>query len=429
MVERYSRKIVRDIWTEEEKFKAWLEVEILALEGYAKYNKNIKASDIQKIRANAKIDVKRIEEIEKDTKHDVIAFTRSLSEFMGPEKKWVHYGLTSTDVVDTAQSIRLKKVNKILLDDLIQLRDVLKKMAVEHIDTFQIGRTHGIHAEITTFGYTLALWYDEVNRNIERFKIASSELELIKISGAVGNYANIPLGVQDYMAQKLKMKSSPISTQVLQRDLHAHYLNTIALIGSSLEKFAVNIRHMQRTEVNEVRESFSKKQKGSSAMPHKKNPIGSENISGLSRILRGFALASYENIPLWHERDISHSSAERVMLPDATILLDYMLNRFTNILRTLDINKKQMLENINLTHGVIFSQKVMLYLIETKKMSRENAYDLVQPLAKTAFEERKSFEKILLDNKVLTQSEIDNIFKLSNYTKNISKVFKRLNLI
>ena len=429
MVERYSRKILKNIWTEEEKFKTWLEVEILALEGYAKYNKNIKISDIKKIKSKAKINVKRIEEIEKDTKHDVIAFTRSLSEFLGPEKKWIHYGLTSTDIVDTAQSIRLKKVNKILLNDLIILRNVLKKLAIKHIDTFQIGRTHGIHAEITTFGYTLALWYDEINRNIERFKIAANELEIIKISGAVGNYANIPLGVQEYIAKKLKMKSSPISTQVIQRDLHAYYLNIIALIGTSLEKFVVNIRHMQRTEVNEVRESFSKKQKGSSAMPHKKNPIGSENISGLSRILRGFALASYENIPLWHERDISHSSAERIMLPDATILLDYMLNRFTNILKTLDINKKQMLENINLTYGVIFSQKVMLYLIENKKMSRENAYDLVQPLAKRAFEKRKSFGKILLDNNVLTQQEVNKIFKLSNYTKNIYKVFKRLKLI
>lgn len=429
MIKRYSRKILQDIWTEEEKYKAWLDIEILALEGYAQYNKNITKNDINNIKNKCKININRIEEIEKETKHDVIAFTRSLSEMLGPEKKWIHYGLTSTDVVDTAQSIRLKKVNKILLDDLDALALVLKQLAIKHVDTFQIGRTHGIHAEITTFGYTLALWYDEINRNIKRFKQTSREIELIKISGAVGNYANIPLGVQEYIAKKLDMKSSLISTQVIQRDIHADYLNSIALIGSTLEKFAVNIRHMQRTEVNEVREAFSKNQKGSSAMPHKKNPIGSENISGLSRVLRGYALAANENIPLWHERDISHSSVERIILPDATILLDYMLNRFTNIVKTLDVNEKQMFENINITNGVIFSQKVMLYLIENKNMSREQAYDLVQPIAKYAFENKQSFKEILINKNVLSTKETELIFKLSNYTKNIKKVFKRLKLM
>ena len=429
MIKRYSREILQNIWTEKSKFEAWLEIEILALEGYSKYNKDITADDISKIRKNAKIDIERIYEIEAKTKHDVLAFTRSLSENLGPEKKWIHYGLTSTDVVDSAQSIRVRKANLIILDDLNNLLRLLKKLAIENIDTYQIGRTHGIHAEVTTFGYTFALWYDEINRNIKRFKDAAKEIEVIKISGAVGNYANIPLGVQEYIAKKLNMNQSLISTQVIQRDIHANYFNAISLIGSSLDKFATNIRHLQRTEVNEVQEGFSKGQKGSSAMPHKKNPIGSENISGLSRVLKGYALAASNNIALWHERDISHSSVERIIMPDATILIDYMLNRFTNILKNLNINKDKMLENIDLTYGAIFSQKVMLYLINKNNISREEVYDKIQILAKKSIANKIPFKDLLLEEKLLTSTEIDRIFNLSNYSKNILKVFKNLKIL
>ena len=429
MIKRYSREVLENIWTEKSKFEAWLEIEILALEGYAKYNKDITQNDISNIKKNAKINVKRIYEIEAKTKHDVLAFTRSLSETLGPEKKWVHYGLTSTDVVDSAQSIRIRKANLIILDDLNKLSELLKKLAIENIDTYQIGRTHGIHAEVTTFGYTFALWYDEIQRNIKRFKNATKEIEIIKISGAVGNYANIPLGVQEYIAKKLNMNQSIISTQVIQRDIHANYFNVISLIGSSLDKFATNIRHLQRTEVNEVQEGFSKDQKGSSAMPHKKNPIGSENISGLSRVLKGYALAASNNVALWHERDISHSSVERIIMPDATILIDYMLNRFTNILKNLNINKKKMLENIDLTYGAIFSQKVMLFLINKNNISREEVYDKIQILAKKSIADKIPFRDLLLKEKLLTSSEINQIFNLSNYSKNILKVFKNLKIL
>ena len=315
------------------------------------------------------------------------------------------------------------------MDDLNKLLKLLKKLAIENIDTYQIGRTHGIHAEVTTFGYTFALWYDEIQRNIKRFKDATKEIEVIKISGAVGNYANIPLGVQEYIAKKLKMNQSLISTQVIQRDIHANYFNVIALIGSSLDKFATNIRHLQRTEVNEVQEGFSKDQKGSSAMPHKKNPIGSENISGLSRVLKGYALAASNNVALWHERDISHSSVERIIMPDATILIDYMLDRFTNILKNLKINKDRMLKNINLTYGVIFSQKVMLFLINKNNISREEVYDKIQLLAKKSIANKIPFKDLLLKEKLLTSAEIGQIFNLSNYSKNILKVFKNLKIL
>lgn len=428
MLERYSTKELREIWTEKNKYESWLLVEIYAAEAYSKINKNITKKDIDALWKNAKIDVKRIKEIEKETKHDVIAFTRQVSETLGKEKRWIHYGLTSTDVVDSAQSYRIKKANQVILKDLIELNKVIQKMAIKHKLTFQIGRTHGVHAEITTFGYKLALWWDEMNRNIERFKKASQNIEVVKISGAVGNYANIPLSIQEYIAKKMKLGSSNISTQTLQRDRHAEYIFTIALIASSLDKFATEIRHLQRTEVLEVQEGFSKGQKGSSAMPHKKNPISSENISGLSRILRGFVTTSMENIALWHERDISHSSVERIILPDATTLIDYMLQRFKNTILNLGVNKEKMKSNIFITQGVIFSQRAMLKAIEIHNWSREKAYDLIQPLTVKALNEGISFEKLLVENKIFNEKQAQDLFDLNYYTNNIEKVFERMKI-
>ena len=428
MIERYQRQIMKDLWSDEKKYEAWLLVELYATEAYAKHNKNITKEDIKNLWKKCKVDIDAINRIEKETRHDVIAFTRSLSEQLGSEKKWIHYGMTSTDVVDTALGYRLKQVNKIIAKDLKELTATLKEMALKYKNTYQIGRTHGVHAEVTTFGYKMALWWDEMNRNIKRFKQASKNIEAGKISGAVGNYSNVPLSIQDYVCKKLGITSTNISTQTLQRDRHAEYLSTIALIGASLDKFAVELRHLQRTEVREVEEGFAKGQKGSSAMPHKKNPISSENISGLSRVLKGYAVTSLENVALWHERDISHSSTERIILPDATSLLDYMLVRFNNVLKNLGVHADKMLDNINLTNGVVFSQRVMLTLIDEKGWSREKAYDSVQPLAIEAFNKGKDFRSLLKAKKVMTDKELSKIFDLKYYSKNINDVFKRMKL-
>ena len=321
------------VWTEENKFGAYLKVEIEAAAAWSQLGV-IPAEDVEKLRTKATFDVQRIYEIEKETRHDIVAFTRAVSESLGDEKKWVHYGLTSTDVVDTANGYLIKQANNILRKDLQRFSDILKKRAYEFKDTPCIGRTHGVHADITALGLKWALWFEEMRRNIERFEMAAADVECGKISGAVGNFANTPPFVQDYVCEQLDIHSARISTQVLQRDRHAHYMGTLALIASTMEQMAIEVRHWQRTELREAEEAFGKGQKGSSAMPHKRNPIGSENMCGCARILRGYMVSSYENIPLWHERDISHFSAERIMLPDATILLDYMLNRFGNILET-----------------------------------------------------------------------------------------------
>ena len=428
MIERYQRKQMKEIWSDKSKYESWLLVELYSTEAYAKINKNITQRDIKMMWQNAEIDLPLIAQIEKKTKHDVIAFTRSLSEKMGTEKKWVHYGLTSTDVVDTGLAFRLRQANNIIKNDLKEFTEIIRKMAIEHKFTYQMGRTHGVHAEVTTFGYKLAIWWDEMNRNIKRFKRASKNIEFGKISGAVGNYSNVPLSIQEYVCKKMKINSSLTSTQTLQRDRHAEYITTIAIIGASLDKFATELRHLQRTEVREVEEGFAKGQKGSSAMPHKKNPISSENISGLSRVLRGYSITALENIALWHERDISHSSAERIILPDATSLLDYMLVRFTNILSNIGIKKNKMLTNISLTNGVIFSQRVMLFLINNKGMSRELAYDTVQPLAMKSFNDEIDFGTLLVENKILSKKEVEKCFDLKYYSQNIDEIFKRLKI-
>ncbi len=431
MIDRYSRKAMRDLWSEESKFQAWLEVEVLIDEAWSKLGE-IPAEDVEKIRANAKFDVDRILEIEQETRHDVVAFTRCVSESLGEEKKWVHYGVTSTDVVDTANGLRYKKANEILRQDILDFMEILKTNALKYKDVPCMGRTHGVHAEITTFGMKFALWYEEMKRNLDRFDAARADVEAGKISGAVGTFANIPPFVQDYVCEQLGIHSANISTQILQRDRHANYFATLALIGSTLEQMATEVRHLQRTEVREVEEHFNKGQKGSSAMPHKRNPIGSENICGCARVLRGYMVTSYEDVALWHERDISHSSAERIIAPDATALLDYMLYRFGNILKNLTVFPENMMKNIWRTNGVIFSQRFMLKLVE-KGWSREKAYDTVQPQAINAWENNLNFKELMENvpevRETLTQEEIDDCFDTKYHTKNVDVIFQRVGLL
>ncbi|WOO86393.1 adenylosuccinate lyase [Mollicutes bacterium LVI A0039] len=428
MIERYSTPEMNSIWSEENKYNAWLEVEILACEAFAEMGM-IPMEDVQKIRANAKFSVDRILEIEQETRHDVVAFTRSVSESLGEEKKWIHFGLTSTDVVDTAYGYLFRQANEQLETALLTITETIKKLAVEHKYTVQMGRTHGVHAELTTFGNKMALYYAEMQRNVERFAAARKMVEAGKISGAVGTYANIDPKVQDFVCQGLGIESSLISTQTLQRDRHAHYVSTLALIASTIDKMAIELRHLQRTEVREVEEGFKKGQKGSSAMPHKKNPISSENMSGLSRVIRGHMVTAYENIGLWHERDISHSSAERIIMPDSTTLLHYMLRRFNGVLENLNVRSERMKTNISATNNVFFSQKVMLSLIETG-MSREAAYDIVQPIAIDCFEREIDFKEAVKPQVVaaLGNDKFEACFDINYHMDNIDFVFKRLGL-
>ena len=430
MIDRYTRPEMGAIWTEENKYKAWLEVEILADEAWAELGV-IPKEDVAKIRQNASFNIDRIYEIEKETRHDVVAFTRAVSETLGEEKKWVHYGLTSTDVVDTAWSYLIKQANTILLKDIENFIEILKNKAQEHKYTVMMGRTHGVHAEPTTFGLKLALWYEEMKRNLERFKQASDGIEYGKISGAVGTYANIDPFIEKYVCEKLGTKPAPISTQTLQRDRHAHYMSTIALIATSIEKFAVEIRGLQKSEIREVEEAFAKGQKGSSAMPHKRNPIGSENMTGLARVIRGYMLTAYENVPLWHERDISHSSAERIIIPDATIALNYMLNRFGNIVKNLTVFPENMKRNMERTHGLIYSQRVLLALID-KGLAREEAYDTVQPKTMESWETQVPFRTLIeAEEKItskLSPEEIADCFDYNYHLKNVDTIFERLGL-
>ncbi|MBQ3248581.1 MAG: adenylosuccinate lyase [Alistipes sp.] len=430
MIERYSREIMRRVWTEQNKFDAYLRVEILASEAWSQLGV-VPKEDVEKLWKNASFNIDRITEIEQQTRHDIVAFTRAVSETLGEERKWVHYGLTSTDVVDTANGYLLKQANTILMEDIEKMLEVLRRRAIEFKATPCIGRTHGIHADITCFGLKWALWYEEMKRNLTRFAAAARGVEVGKISGAVGNFANIPPFIQDYVCEKLGIDSANISTQVIQRDRHAYYMATLAVIASSIEQMAMEIRNLQRTEVHEVEESFGKGQKGSSAMPHKRNPISSENMCGCARVMRGYMAAFYENVALWHERDISHSSTERIILPDATMLLDYMLNRFRGILENLVVFKDVMMENIYRTRKVIFAQRVMNALIE-KGFSREQAYDTVQPIAMRAMSERADYQELLAESPevmaVLTREELDSCFTLEYYLKNVDFIFDRVGI-
>lgn len=427
MIERYSREEMANIWTEQNRFEAWLEVEILACEAWSKLG-HIPAEDVKLIRQNAKVDVDRAKEIEQETRHDVVAFTRQVSETLGEERKWVHYGLTSTDVVDTALSYVIKQANEIIEKDLEGFLEVLKNKAIEHKTTLMMGRTHGVHAEPTTFGIKMALWYTEMKRNLERFKRVREEIEVGKMSGAVGTFANIPPEIEEHVCTELGLGCAPVSTQTLQRDRHAYYIATLGLIATSIEKFAVEVRGLQKTETREVEEAFAKGQKGSSAMPHKRNPIGSENVTGLARVIRGYITTAYENVPLWHERDISHSSAERIMLPDVTIALDYALNRFTNIIDRLTVYPENMKRNIDKTFGLIYSQRVMLTLIN-KGMVREEAYDIVQPKAMESWETQTPFRTLVeQDEKItnlLSTEELDECFNEKHHLNQVDTIFRR----
>lgn len=430
MIERYSRPAMRAVWTEKNKFDAYLKVEILAAEAWSELG-TVPKEDVEKLYEKASFSIDRIKEIEEQTRHDIVAFTRAVSETLGPERKWVHYGLTSTDVVDTANGYLLRQANAILLCDIEDFMAVLQRRAIEFRNTPCIGRTHGIHADITCFGLKWALWYEEMKRNLERFRSAARGVEVGKISGAVGNFANIPPFIQDYVCGKLGIDSANISTQVVQRDRHAYYMATLAVIASTLEQMAMEVRNLQRTEVHEVEEAFGRGQKGSSAMPHKRNPISSENICGCARVMRGYMATAYENVALWHERDISHSSTERIILPDATMLLDYMLVRFRGILENLVVFTDVMMENIYRTRKVIFAQRVMNALIG-KGLSREEAYDTVQPIAMRAMSERADYQQLLSEDEkvmsLLSREELDACFTLDYYMKNVDLIFHRVGI-
>ncbi len=428
MIERYSRPEMREIWSEKSKFDTYLKIEILNAAALNEL-KIVPDKDLELIKKNASYDIETIYELEKELKHDVIAFTRAVSLTLGEEKRFIHYGLTSTDVVDTAYGYLYSQANKIIKHDIEQFLELLKKKAYEYKDTFCMGRTHGIHADITVFGLKFALYYDELKRNYERFLSAADQIETGKISGAVGNYAFVNPEVESYVCKHLGINKANISTQTLQRDRHANYMSSIVLLASTIEKMALEVRHLQRTEVNEVREPFSKNQKGSSAMPHKKNPIVSENMCGCTRILRGFLIPSFENIALWHERDISHSSVERVIVPDATMLLDYMYNRYYKVIDGLQVYPENMLSNIYKTKGIIFSQRILTDLID-KGISREEAYDTIQPLASHAFENQIDFKDLVKKdkrmNEIYKEEEINQLFDINYYKKNIDLIYNNV---
>ena len=430
MLERYTRPEMGAIWTDQNRYQAWLEVEILADEAWAELGE-IPKEDVALIREKASFDIDRILEIEAQTRHDVVAFTRAVSESLGDESKWVHYGLTSTDVVDTAYGYLMKQANDLIREDLNRFVTIIGEKAKEYKHTVMMGRTHGVHAEPTTFGLKLALWYSEMKRNVERFERAAKGVEAGKISGAVGTFANIPPFVEEYVCEKLGIRAQDISTQVLPRDLHAEYFSAMALIATSIEKFATEIRGLQKSETREVEEFFAKGQKGSSAMPHKRNPIGSENMAGLARVVRGHMVTAYENVSLWHERDISHSSAERTIIPDTTILIDYMLNRFGNIVKNLTVFPENMKRNMNATFGLIYSQRVMLKLID-HGMTREQAYDLVQPKTAQAWDEQTDFRPLLEADPaitdVLTKADLDDAFDYNHHLKQVDTIFERVGL-
>ena len=430
MISRYTRPEMAALWTDEKKYECWLEVELAADEAWSKLG-HIPAEDVEKLRKNAKFDINRIAEIEAVTKHDVIAFTRTVSESLGDEKKWVHYGLTSTDVVDTAYGYQLKQVNDHLRKDLAEFKEIIANKARKYKNTVCMGRTHGVHAEPTTFGLKLARWYSEIKRDIERFEHAAAGVEAGKISGAVGTFANIDPFIEEYVCKKLGIRPQEISSQVLPRDLHAEYLAALALIATSLEEFATEIRGLQKSETREVEEHFAKGQKGSSAMPHKRNPIGSENICGLARVVRGHMVTAYEDVALWHERDISHSSAERIILPDTTILIDYMLHRFGNIVKNLTVFPENMKRNMDRTFGLIYSGRVLLKLIDTG-MSREAAYDLIQPKTAQAWDEQRPFRPLLeADPEItgrLSKEDLDDAFDYHWHLKHVDDILKRVGL-
>ncbi|HPY06112.1 MAG TPA: adenylosuccinate lyase [Smithellaceae bacterium] len=428
MIPRYSREKMAAIWSQENKYAKWLDVEVAACEAMVKLGL-APAAAVDNIKAKAVINAARIDEIEAVTRHDVIAFVSSLTEVIGEDGRFIHMGLTSSDVLDTALAVQLKEASDLLLEDLDDLLAVLKRRALEHKKTLMIGRSHGIHAEPITFGLKLALWYAEMRRNRARLERAREAVSCGKISGAVGTFSFVDPFVEEYVCEKLGLAPVPVASQIVQRDRHAEFFSTLAIVASSLDKFAQEIRLLQRTEVREAEEYFSPGQKGSSAMPHKRNPVLSENISGLSRLVRSYALAALEDVALWHERDISHSSVERVIAPDATIALDFMLGRFTGLMDRLVVYPDRMLANLNMTHGVIFSQRVLLSLIE-KGTTREDAYAIVQENAMKSWQEGTEFRKLLgQDERVqkhLNAADLDAIFDVNHFLKHLDYIFERV---
>ena len=427
MIERYSRKELRNIWEEKNKFSIWLKIEIAAAEAMEKLS-IIPRGVSKKVKSKAKINVKRILQIEKNVKHDVIAFLTSITEKVGKDAKYLHKGMTSSDVLDTCFNLQLKQSGEILVKNINVLLSSIKKQSIKHKYTLCIGRSHGIHAEPITFGLKMLTFYQEFLRNKKRLEDSIQQISTCAISGAVGTYANIDPRVESYVAKKLKLSVEPISTQIIPRDRHAQFFSTLAIIASSIERFAIEIRHLQRTEVLEVEEFFGKKQKGSSAMPHKKNPILSENLTGLARLIRSSVIPALENIALWHERDISHSSVERNIGPDTTIALDFALDRLNGIIKNLNIYPKNMKKNLDLTKGLFFSQKVMLELT-TLGLSREEAYKLVQKNAMQTWNSKSSFyENLSNDNKInkkIPVNKLKKLFDFSYHTKRINIIFSR----
>ncbi|MFQ5841579.1 MAG: adenylosuccinate lyase [Thermodesulfobacteriota bacterium] len=428
MIPRYTRPEMGRIWTDENKFKKWLHIEILACEAFAEMGE-IPPQALKEIKEKARFDVERVAEIEKVTKHDVVAFLTAVAENVGEASRYIHFGLTSSDILDTSLALLLKEASELIIEDIRNLLSVLKDKASAYKDTVMIGRSHGVHAEPITFGLKMALWYDEMRRNLVRMERAKEAISYGKISGAVGTFGHISPFVEDYVCRKCGLKPSPISTQIIQRDRHAEFFTTLAIIASSIEKFATEIRHLQRTEVLEAEEFFTKGQKGSSAMPHKRNPILSENLCGLARLVRANSLTALEGIPLWHERDISHSSVERVIAPDSTILLDYMLNRAINIIDNLLVYPDNMMRNVEKTKGLIFSEGLMLELAK-KKISRGEAYAMVQRDAMRVWEGETDFkEEVLKDpeiTKVLSRKEIEECFDLKERLRHVDEIFKRV---
>ena len=427
MIPRYSRKIVKDIWEDNNRFQIWLDLEILACEAMEKYG-YIPQGTTKKIKKKAKFKVKEIEKIEKVTKHDVIAFLTNVAKYVGDESRFIHKGLTSSDILDSSFSIQLNQSSGHILDGLEKLNKSLLKIAKKHKNTLCIGRSHGIHAEVTTFGLKMLGYFEENKRNIKRLNSSIDQIKTIQMSGPVGNYSNIDPKIEKYVAQKLKFKVEKVSTQIIPRDRHAELFCTFSIIASSLDRLATEIRHLQRTEVLEVEEGFSKGQKGSSAMPHKKNPILSENISGLTRVVRSLAIPALENITSWHERDISHSSVERINAPNATITLDFAVQRTVNIIDNLVIHKDHMLSNLNKLKGLPYSQNILIFLVDNK-VSREDAYQIVQRCALETWNGDKTFKENLLNDPLLKKlnlsSKIDKIFSNNDLSKKVELIFKR----
>jgi adenylosuccinate lyase len=428
MIPRYTRPEMAKIWTEQRKFETWLQIELLACEALSQLGQ-IPAEAVREIKEKASFDIHRIDEIEKVTKHDVLAFLTDVGKSIGPLSRYLHYGLTSSDILDTSLALLLKEASELILQDIHRLLEVLKKKAFQHKETLMIGRSHGVHAEPITFGLKMALWYDEMKRNLIRMERAKASVSVGKVSGAVGTFAHIPPSVEEFVCGRLGLKPAPISTQIVQRDHHAELFTTLAILASSIEKFSVELRHLQRTEVLEAEEFFSRGQKGSSSMPHKRNPVSSENLSGLARLVRSYSLAALENVPLWHERDISHSSVERVIAPDATILVDYMLNRLASLIENLIIYPENMRANLEKMGGLIFSESILLHLTK-KGLSREEAYGVVQRNAMKVWEKGEDFKSLLSRDetiqRLMTQKELDALFDVRTHLKHVDEIFQRV---